>query len=128
MNRRKERLGASEKEAVKDKIMRVLASHAGREKAIGMGELHEKIFKEPWQNRINDTRLLRRLITELRKEGEPICSASARDCGGYYTPAVDQELDKYCERRLTKALKNWISLRRSGRSACRNCSGRWRST
>ena len=105
MNRRKERLGASEKNALKGEIMSVLSEHVGRERAIGMGELYEKVFNELWQNRINDTRRLRQLITELRRKGKPICSASTSEGGGYYLPAVGQELDQYCQRRRMKALK-----------------------
>jgi hypothetical protein len=75
------------------------------EKAIGMGELHEEVFKEGWNNRINDTRLLRRLITELRWDGVPICSVSSKDGGGYYLASVGSELANFLEKKKRHGLK-----------------------
>ena len=88
-----------------DKLLGELSHHVGRHKAIGMGELYEKVFGETWQHRINDTRRLRIVIEALRDRGDAICSASSRVGGGYYLPSVGSELKDYCSRRRRKNLK-----------------------
>lgn len=98
-------LSQSDKKFFKQRILIELTNHIGAEKAIGMGELHELVFKEEWNNRINDTRMLRRLITELRWEGVPICSISTKDGGGYYLASVGSELAEFLEKRKKRGLK-----------------------
>jgi hypothetical protein len=85
---------------LKVRLAWALMEHVGKEHAIGMGELYEKVYGKPWQNRINDTRALRHLITDLRKEGKRVCSAGS----GYYLAAVDSELEEYLARRRRRAL------------------------
>ena len=87
------------------KLLVELTHHVGRQKAIGMGELYEKVFGETWQNRINDTRRLRIIITELRQQGVAICSASSPTGGGYYQASAGSELKDYLSRLRRKALK-----------------------
>jgi len=99
-------LSQEDKEFYKQRILVELTkNHIGAEKAIGMGELHELVFKETWHHRINDTRLLRRLITELRWDGVPICSVSSKDGGGYYLASVGSELKKFLDKLHRRALK-----------------------
>ena len=81
-----------------------LTSHIGEANAIGMAELHETVFDRPWHNRINDTRDLRHLITDLRAEGVPICSTTSQDGGGYYLAAAGSELVDYIRRAERRAL------------------------
>jgi hypothetical protein len=73
--------------------------------AIGMAELYQAVFDRPRQNRINDTRALRHLITELRDEGEPICSTSSSDSGGYYLAAAGDELIDFLRKDKFRALR-----------------------
>lgn len=87
------------------KLMIVLSSRMGRARAIGMGELFTEVYGEAWAHRINDTRKLRRLISKLKGEGAPICSVSDKEGGGYYLASAGSELDDYCRRLRTKALK-----------------------
>jgi len=87
------------------KLLGELTHHIGRHRAIGMGELYEKIFEETWQNRINDTRRLRIVITELRRQGVAICSESSRAGGGYYLASAGSELKDYLSRLRRRALK-----------------------
>lgn len=95
-----------EKELCKYRILGVLPDHIGREKAIGMGELYEVIFGKPWANRINDTRMLRQLITELRREGSPICSTRDQQKPGYYfAPRRSSEGRDYVARLKREALR-----------------------
>ena len=89
------------RQRLENRALRILAQHAGRSKSIGMGELFEAVYQEPWNNRINDTRALRQLITDLRKEGLPICS----DGTGYWLASAGSEVDDYCARLRQSALK-----------------------
>lgn len=85
--------------------MNALSDHIGSINAIGMAELHEAVTGENWQNRINDTRVIRRIITELRHEGRRICSSPASSGGGYYLAAAGSELVDYLRKNKTRALK-----------------------
>jgi len=95
----------TEKEHAKMVLLRILYRHIGAGQKIGMGELYREVFGEEWHNRINDTRALRTLITELRHEGVPICSVASNNGGGYYLASAGSELTGYCERLRTQALK-----------------------
>ena len=85
-------------------VLMVLSRHIGKEKAIGMGELYEMVFGETWENRINDTRKLRYIITDLRSDGVPICSVSDRNGGGYFLASAGSELENYLGRIRRRAL------------------------
>jgi tryptophanase len=85
------------------RVLEVLAGHVGKEKAIGMGELFEAVYGRPWRHRINDTRPLRHLISDLRQRGIPICSIQGGD--GYYLPATESELLDYTARDKMRALR-----------------------
>ena len=93
------------KEHRKSHILKVMLRHVGAPRAIGMGELYSKVYGKQWNHRINDTRGIRSLITELRAEGIPICSLSTSTGGGYYVAATGGELDDYLARGHRKALK-----------------------
>jgi hypothetical protein len=95
----------AEREALKGRVMMELARHIGRSNAIGMGELYQMIYGEPYENRINDTRPLRKVITELRREGSPICSLCCALAPGYYLASVGSELNGYLERLRKQAIK-----------------------
>ncbi len=99
---RKLDMGESER---RGEILAALASHIGEPNAIGMGELYELVYGEPWANRINDTRALRQVITDLRAEGVPICSVATTYGGGYYLAAAGSELAGYLRRSERRALK-----------------------
>jgi hypothetical protein len=88
----------------KVEILTVLSRHIGKERAIGMAELHEEAFGEPWENRINDTRKLRKIVTLLRKDGVAICSDSSNQGGGYYLASAGSELEHYLGNLRRRAL------------------------
>lgn len=96
---------ADDKERTKGAVLRILSRHVGVNRKIGMGELYFAVFGESWSNRINDTRALRKVITELRHEGVPICSVADSTGGGYYLASAGSELSNYCERLRTQAIK-----------------------
>lgn len=98
--------GRSQKESRKLRLMSELSGRTGKSKAVDMGVLYERVFGEQYSsNKINGTRKLRELITELRKEGVPICSVSTRDGGGYYLASAGSDLEDYCSRIRSRALK-----------------------
>jgi len=86
------------------RLMEILSRHVGQEKAIDMGELYERVYKEPYSHKINHTRALRSLVTKLRHKGVPIGSVSKRNAGGYYLARAGSELDAYCSRLRRRAL------------------------
>ncbi|HAR98535.1 MAG TPA: hypothetical protein DCS11_06550 [Syntrophus sp. (in: bacteria)] len=95
----------AEAEARRTRVLTILASHIGSYNAIGMGELYEAVFDRPWTDRISDTRALRKVVTDLRAEGVPICSSAAQEGGGYYLAAAGSELANYLRRSEIRALK-----------------------
>lgn len=80
------------------RVLMVLSRQVGRENAIGMDALHERVFGERVNHKINDTRKLRKLITALRRKGIPIGAVSSRSGGGYYLVRAGSELEEYCHR------------------------------
>jgi hypothetical protein len=92
-------------EQLKMKLLSVMTDHIGNFHAIGMAELFEEVTGEVWEHRINDTRVIRKLITDLRKEGRRICSTSRKDGGGYYLAAAGSELVDYLRKNKIRALK-----------------------
>ena len=91
----------SENEKYKYRAISILVQHKGEENAIDMGELYCLVFGKPYQNKINDTRAIRTIITEMRKEGQPIGSNG----DGYYLIKTKSELDKYCSRLRKRAIR-----------------------
>lgn len=91
-------------EEARARLMETLSRHVGKENAIGMDELHERVFGEKIYHKINDTRDLRTLITALRRKGIPIGSTSSQTGGGYYLVRAGSELDEYCSRLHSRAL------------------------
>jgi hypothetical protein len=89
----------------KGSILAALTTHIGEPNAIGMGELYEQVYGEAWTHRINDTRALRKAITELREEGVPVCSVATSHGGGYYLAAAGSELSGYMRRNERQALR-----------------------
>jgi hypothetical protein len=96
---------ARDKAVYRMRLLAVMTDHIGGHKAIGMAELYEAVYGESWKNRINDTRKLRTLITDLRKDGVAICSDSSTTGGGYYLPAAGSELTGYLRNSKIRALK-----------------------
>lgn len=95
----------TQKELHKGRIVTILSRHVGITRAIGMGELYSRVYGKPWKNRINDTRGMRYLITDLRNEGVPICSLTSHSGGGYYLASTNGELDSWLGRDHRKALR-----------------------
>jgi hypothetical protein len=88
----------------RNRLQTALCSHVGEINAISMPALYEAVFYRPWDERINDTRALRHLITAMREEGIPICSTSSMTGGGYYLAAGTSELVDYLRKTERRAL------------------------
>jgi hypothetical protein len=96
-----ERITQEQLDAARNLLTALMIGHIGPDKKIGMGELYEAVFQgKKYSHRINDTRLLRRLITEMRAVGMPIVS----DGAGYWLSASSSELNQYCDKTKRRAL------------------------
>ena len=91
----KRKMTPEQKQFYRSKLLLIMTSRIGKDNIIGMGELYQQVFGEPWQHRINDTRALRDLITELRKEGCPICSSASASGGGYWLGQKGKDTGNY---------------------------------
>lgn len=94
----------ADREELKVKVLQVLTGHVGRANAIDMGELYWRVFGESWSHKINDTRRLRSIITELRRAGAAIGSVASRNGGGYYLMS-GSELAEWADRIQAQALR-----------------------
>ena len=88
----------------KQRLINAIYDHQGEANALDMGELFRRVYREEYVNKINDTRSLRRLITELRFEGKPIGSTTRKKGGGYFW-ATNTELNKWEKKEEKSALK-----------------------
>ncbi len=86
------------------RLQAALFVHVGKKNAISMTDLYEIVFDRPWDDKINDTRALRTLITAMRNDGIAIGSTSSQNGGGYYIPAEGDEYIEYLRKRKIKAL------------------------
>ena len=102
---KKKKMTEQEMQFRKTRILMIMSGHVGQGKRIGMGELYERVFEETYDHRINDTRRLRRLITELRRDGVAICSVASKNGGGYWLASAGSELETYCKNLRIRAIK-----------------------
>ena len=99
------KVGSREREYYKYRALAILTRHSGEEKAIDMGELYRRVFGKDWGHKINDTRALRTIITDLRFEGCLIGEKRSKNAGGYYLARSASELNEFFDRRVHEALK-----------------------
>ena len=85
-------------------LLRELTNCVGHERRVSMAVLYARVFGQPVRDKINDTRSLRKIITEARWEGLAICHDSSSD-GGYYLAESVEEVKSQNERRKKRALK-----------------------
>lgn len=103
--RQRESMTDREKEIYKSRLLMVMPQHIGKARSIGMGELYEAVFCEKYAHRINDTRRLRKIITEVRRDGTPLASSPSRYGGGYYYASAGSECMDYCDKLRKQALR-----------------------
>lgn len=88
----------------RSRLKSALFEHVGEVNAISMTALYEAVFDRRWNDRINDTRTLRYLITALREDGVPICSTSSQRGGGYYIAAAGSEFIDFLQKTERRAI------------------------
>jgi len=88
----------------RSRLKSALFEHVGEVNAISMTALYEAVFDRRWNDRINDTRTLRYLITALREDGVPICSTSSQHGGGYYIAAAGSEFIDFLRKTERRAI------------------------
>jgi len=98
-------MNKDERAALKMRLMAAITKHVGKTRCISMVNLYRHVFQKDEGDKINGTRRLRDLVTELRDEGIPIVSSISRTGGGYYLASTASDLDDYCGKLKTKALK-----------------------
>ena len=99
------RMTDKERQEFKNLLLLEMTRHVGASARIGMGELYETVFGDVYNHRINDTRKLRTLISELRQDGVAICSSASNSRGGYWLASAGSELTDYCGKLRSRALK-----------------------
>jgi len=82
-----------------------LGQHIGEEKAISMLGLYKKTFGEEYNDKINSTRPLRKIIERLQLKGYPVASTRRRNNYGYYILRSSTEIKERVEREEIRALK-----------------------
>ncbi|MBW1666868.1 MAG: hypothetical protein JRJ66_02215 [Deltaproteobacteria bacterium] len=97
------------------KVMVILSRHIGEEKAVSMGELYERVYGKAWKNKINDTRPLRKVITELRYSGALIGETRSSAGGGYFLARSVHELNRFFDKRKREALRKLLMVARMQR-------------
>ena len=102
---KRKKMTEQEAQMHKTRILMIMTGHVGQGKRIGMGELYERVFEETYDHRINDTRRLRKLITDLRRDGVAICSVASQSGGGYWLASAGSELAGYCTSLRNRALR-----------------------
>lgn len=101
----KKKITKQDLDQAKMRLYMIMLQHIGPSQKIGMGELYEQVFGRPWNNRINDTRQIRMLITQMKKEGQAVMSSSSSTNGGYWIAASGSELDAFVKKDKLRALK-----------------------
>lgn len=117
--RRKAEL-AREYQMAKSRLLQEMTLHFGKNRAIGAGELFEKVFLRPYEgNKITGTRALRWLIENVKYGDNP--SLIAFSCctvrPGYYIPDSDGERREFFAREEKKVKKKIGRLARLNRMA-----------
>lgn len=87
------------------RLLEALTDRVGKNRAVSMSTLVAAVFDQPSAAGVKGARQLRKLITELREAGHPICSVSTSSGGGYFLASAGSELDDYTADQTRRALK-----------------------
>ncbi len=99
------KLSKEERGRLKARMLVILSKHIGKSNPIRMADLYREVFGVEPRDSIQTTRIIRNFITELRREGVPVCSSMKSDNGGYYLSNSGSELDDYLKRLRGRALR-----------------------
>lgn len=82
-----------------ERLLAVLSRHIGERNGISVQRLAWRVYGAGATER--DQRRIRKLVVELRRQGEHICADPAH---GYYLAETDAELDQTCRFLYDRAL------------------------
>jgi len=105
-----------DREQIKQRALEVLARHVGKYNAITMAELTGAVQRcqvTP-SRRYDESRIVRSVVEQLRREGHPICHHNGKG-GGYFLAATEAELDetaRWFRQRAMSAFRQEASLKR----------------
>jgi hypothetical protein len=108
----KKKISKEDLDRARTRLYMIMLQHVGPDRKVGMGQLFREVFKRPWKHRINDTRLLRKLITEMRNDGQAVMSSTSSSRGGYWIASSASELNAYTEKEKKAAIKVLARLAR----------------
>jgi len=94
------------------KALLILQKHHGRQNAISMKDLYEQVFERECKDKITSTRGIRKILTELRELGFPICSAMIGRNRGYYIAETAEEIREFCKTMENRAMKTLMLISR----------------
>lgn len=105
-----------DREELKQKVREVLERHRGPDDCVNMFELFHAVTGQPVipGRKINQTRLIRSLVEQLRREGCPIALRSGSE-GGYFWARTEEELKStiaWFHERAMSSLKQEATLKR----------------
>jgi len=105
-----------DREQIKQRVLEVLARHVGKAHAIPMSELTSAVQRcqvTP-SRRYNESRIVRSVVEQLRREGNPIAHFNGRG-GGYFLAANEGELAdtaRWFRQRAMSAFRQEAALKR----------------
>lgn len=105
-----------DREQIKQRVLEVLARHVGKANAITMADLTSAVQRcqvTP-SRRYDESRIVRSVVEQLRREGHAICHHNGRG-GGYFMAASDAELAdtaQWFRQRAMSAFRQEAALKR----------------
>jgi hypothetical protein len=105
-----------DREQIKQRALEVLARHVGKANAITMAELTGAVQRcqvTP-SRRYDESRIVRSVVEQLRREGHPICHHNGKG-GGYFLAGTEAELEdtaRWFRQRAMSAFRQEAALKR----------------
>ena len=105
-----------DRDMLKERALEVLQRHVGKSRAITMARLAGAIqgCAVVPSARYEETRLVRSIVEQLRREGHPVCHHNGRG-GGYFWAANENELEEtaaWFRKRAMSAFRQEANLKR----------------
>jgi len=105
-----------DREQIKQRVLEVLARHVGKANALTMADLTSAVQRcqvTP-SRRYDESRIVRSVVEQLRREGHAICHHNGRG-GGYFMAANENELSDtagWFRQRAMSAFRQEAALKR----------------
>lgn len=108
-------------QAAMDKLLAILSGHIGKDCGITVEDLAFRMFGQGATTR--DQRAIRRLVVELRRQGEHICADPRH---GYFLAADPAELDQTCRFLYDRAMTSLTQVSAMKRVSLPDLAGQLR--